>query len=207
MDAAGSAALVFVTAWSALIAAAQASQGDTVLIIGAGGGVGGAAVQVAKSRGAKVIGAVRSDEESARAHQSGADQIINTASTDVVKGVASLTNGRGASIVFDTSGHMFAQCVEAASMEGRISVITAPADGQATFNLRNLYRKELRVRGVDTRRLDAVASAKILAQIRPGFESGKFKYEPGQSRPLAAAGEAYEQAGRGAGRFYLRPND
>jgi NADPH:quinone reductase-like Zn-dependent oxidoreductase len=183
------------------------SQGDTVLIIGAGGGVGAAAVQVAKSRGAKVIGAVRTDEESARARQSGADQIINTGAADVVKGVASLTNGLGANIVFDTSGHMFAEAIEAASMEGRISVITAPADGQVTFNLRSLYRKELRVRGVDTRRLDAVASAKILAQISPRFEAGKFKFKPGEPRPLSAASEAYAQAARGAARFCLRPND
>ena len=207
MDAAGSAPLVYVTAWSALVTAADVAQGDTVLIIGASGGVGSAAVQIAKSRGATVIGGVRSDQGSARARENGADEIINTASADLVKAVESLTKGRGADIVFDTSGHVFAQGLEAAAMQGRIPVITAPADGQATFNLRSLYRKELRVRGLDTRRLDAVASAKVLAQILPGFESGKFKSKPDQPRPLGAASEAYEQAARGAGRFYLRPND
>jgi NADPH:quinone reductase-like Zn-dependent oxidoreductase len=207
MDAAGSAGLVFVTAWSALVTAADVSKDDTVLIIGASGGVGSAAVQIAKARGATVIGAVRSDQDSASARENGADQIINTTSADWVGEVLSMTKGRGADVVFDTSGRMFSQSVEAAAMAGRIAVITAPGDGQTTFNLRSVYRKELRVIGVDTRRLDVVACAKLLAQIRPGFESGKYQLKPGQSRPLAAAAEAYEQTGRGAGRFYLRPGE
>src|SRR5271155_3051334 len=53
MDAAGSAGLVFVTAWSALVRATATTQGDTVLVIGAAGGVGAAAIQIAKARGAR----------------------------------------------------------------------------------------------------------------------------------------------------------
>ncbi len=207
MDAAGSAGVVFVTAWSTMIIAAGVSEGDWVLVIGATGGVGSAAVQVAKARGAKVIGAVRSDEDFGGARENGADEVINTGSGNLIDAVRAVTDGRGADVVFDTSGVMFAESVEAAAMEGRITVIVAPADGKSTLNLRSLYRKELRVRGVDTRRLDVVASAKILAEMRSGFESGKFRVDPGQSRPLAGASEAYEQVARGRGRFYLRPND
>lgn len=207
MDAAGSAPLVFVTAWSALVSAAAVRQGEKVLIIGAAGGVGSAAVQVAKSRGAGVIAAVRSDEEAARARQNGAEQIINTASADLNQAVSEFTSGRGADVSFDTSGHMFAQCVEAAAQGGRIAVITAPPDDKATFNLRTVYRKELRISGVDTRRLDVVACAKVLSQMRGGLDAGKFKWEPGESRPLAAAAEAYDLTERGKGRFFLRPNE
>ena len=207
MDAAGSAGLVFVTAWSALISAADVGQADTVLIVGASGGVGSAAVQVAKSRGATVIGAVRSELDSGRARQNGADQIINTTAADLIDAVKSITQGHGADVVFDTSGQMFAQVVEAAAQSGRIAVITAPRDGQSTFNLRTLYRKELRISGVDTRRLNVVACATLLGQMRGGFDAGKFKWEPGQSRPLAAADEAYDLAAHGKGRFFLRPNE
>jgi NADPH:quinone reductase-like Zn-dependent oxidoreductase len=207
MDAAGSAGLVFVTAWSTLVSAAGVGQRDTVLIVGASGGVGSAAVQVAKSRGATVIGAVRSEQDSDRARQNGADQIVNTSSADLDDAVQSITQGRGADVVFDTTGQMFAQCVEAAAMEARIAVITAPKDGQATFNLRTVYRKELRISGVDTRRLDVVACATLLGQMRGGFDAAKFKWEPGESRPLAAAAEAYDLAARGKGRFFLRPNE
>jgi len=207
MDAAGSAGLIFVTAWSALIGAAGVSANDTVLVIGATGGVGSAAVQIAKSRGAKVIGAVRSDELAARARENGADEIINSSRENLAEAALSMTQGGGADVVFDTSGLMFAQGIEAAALHGRVCVIAAPADGQSTFNLRGLYRKELRVYGVDTRRLDVVACAKLLAEMRPGFESGKFKVNPGQSRPLAAASEAYGQTAGGMGRFFLRPDN
>jgi NADPH:quinone reductase-like Zn-dependent oxidoreductase len=206
MDAAGSAGLVFVTAFSALIAAANVGPRDTVLIVGAGGGVGSAAVQIAKSRGAKVIGAVRSDPESASARQNGADQVIDTTSANLSDAIGSFTQGRGADVAFDTSGQMFAQCVDAAAMEGRIAVITAPADGTATFNLRNIYRKELRVRGVDTRRLDVVACAKLLQEMKSDFENGKFRYQPGEARPLDQAAEAYADMERGKGRVFLQPN-
>jgi NADPH2:quinone reductase len=207
MDAAGSAGLTFVTAWSAMISAADVSQNDTVLIIGASGGVGSAAVRIAKERGAKVIGAVISDEDAPSARENGADEIINTSAVNLSDAVRSITKGSGANVLFDTSGHMFAESVEAAAMEGRICVITAPADGKATFNLRSVYRKELRILGVDTRRQGAVVCAKLLAQMRSGFESGKFKAIAGKPFALAAAADAYEQAARDAGRFYLRPND
>jgi NADPH:quinone reductase-like Zn-dependent oxidoreductase len=207
MDAAGSAGLIFVTAWSALIVAAEVSRNDTVLVIGASGGVGSAAVQIAKSRGARVIGAIRSDEDSTRARENGADETINTGTQNLAEATRAITNGAGATVVFDTSGLMFPESIEAAAPNGRVSIISAPADGKSTFNLRSVYRKELRVLGVDTRPLDAVACAKLLAEMQPGFESGKFKATPGQSRPLSAAAEAYDQTAHGNGRFYLRPND
>jgi NADPH:quinone reductase-like Zn-dependent oxidoreductase len=207
MDAAGSAGLVFVTAWSAIINAAGTTEGDTVLVIGASGGVGSAAVQIAKARGAKVIGAVRGEEDFTSARENGADKTINTSSQNLADSVRTMTEGRGADVVFDTSGFMFAEAVDAAALEGRIPVITAPADGKSTFNLRSLYRKELRVRGVDTRHLDAVACARLLALMRSDFQAGRFRVTAGQSRPLAAASEAYERAAGGREHFYFRPNN
>lgn len=207
MDAAGSAGVVFVTAWSAMITAADVAKGDTILVIGASGGVGSAAIQIAKSRGAKVIGAIRSDEESPRARANGADEIINTGSQKLTDALQKITQGAGADVVFDTTGQMFAETIDAAALNGRIAVITAPTDGKSTFNLRNVYRKQLRIQGVDTRQMDVVASAKLLAQMRPGFESGTFKATPGQPRPLSSASDAYDQSAHGKGRFYLRPND
>jgi NADPH:quinone reductase len=212
MDEAGSAGLVFVTAWLALVGAAAVSQSDTALIIGASGGVGTAAVQIAKAFGAKVIGAVLSDQDAWHARENGADEVINTGTGNLAMGnltqaIGTITQGHGADVVFDTSGGVFAESIEAAAPKGRICVISAPGDGKVTFNLRSLYRKELRVAGVDTRPLDAVVCAKLLEQMRPSFESGKFRISPGQPFPLAAAAEAYEQAARGEGRVYFRPAD
>jgi NADPH2:quinone reductase len=206
MEAAATAGLVFVTAWAAMKTAAGVSSGETALIVGAAGGVGSAAVQIAKAAGARVIGVVRSDDDFPTARQNGADEVINARSSNIVEAVRSITKERGADVVFDTSGMMFAECVEIAAMGARIPVITAPADGKASFNLRNVYRKEIRVLGVDTRRLDAVASAKLLTQMAANFESGQFRAKPGKPLPLSAAVEAYEQAARGGGRIVLEPD-
>jgi threonine dehydrogenase-like Zn-dependent dehydrogenase len=116
-----------------------------------------------------------------------------------------MTGGRGANVVFDTSGMMFADAIEAAAHGGRIPVISASADGTASFNLRNLYRKELRVTGIDTRRLDVVACAHLLAAMAQYFKSGQFKVQPGQPHRLDEAVEAYTQVANGC-KGLLRPN-
>jgi NADPH2:quinone reductase len=204
MESAGNAGLTFVTAWSAMIVAARISPGETAVIIGAAGGVGSAAVQIAKSFGARVIGAVRSDAEFSAVRQNGADETIN--SQNVIEAVKSLTSGKGPAVVFDTTGAMFPESIDIAGMGGRIPIISAPHDGKATFNLRNLYRKVLQVYGVDTRALDAVASAKLLAQMSPKFESGQFRASPAKAMPLSKGIEAYEEASRGSQRIVLRPD-
>jgi NADPH:quinone reductase-like Zn-dependent oxidoreductase len=206
MEAAGSAGVTFVTAWLAMVSSAAVAAGDVAVIIGAAGGVGSASVQIAKSRGAKVIGVVRSDDDVAAARESGADDVINSKSVNFFEAIQSLTNYRGADIVFDTSGMMFAEAVEVAAERGRIPVITAPRDGMATFNLRNVYRKNLRIVGVDSRPLDVVACANLLAELAPGFEAGRFTVKPRRTFPLGSAIEAYEQAAKGGARITLRPD-
>jgi NADPH2:quinone reductase len=206
MEAAGSSGVTFVTAWSAMVVAASVSKGETALIIGAAGGVGSAAVQIAKARGARVIGGVCSDGDFAQVRAMGADEVINTGTANFVDAVRSLTAGPGVNVVFDTSGVMFAEAVNTAAVGGRILVISSPRDGKATFNLRNLYRNELRILGVDTRKLDVVASAKLLTEMASGFASRAFNAKPCQPRPLAEAAQAYDEAAHGGVRIVLRPD-
>src|ERR1039458_2642435 len=139
--------------------------------MGATGGTGSAAIQIAKAHGARVVGVVRSDDDFPTVRQDGADEVVNARSVNVIEAVRSITKDRGAEVVFDASGMMFAEAVEVAAMNGRIPVIAAPADGKTSFNLRSLYRKVIRVQGIDTLRLDAVACARLLAQMAPSFES------------------------------------
>jgi len=204
VDAAGSIGLTYVTAWSALMTAADMAPQDWVLVIGAGGGVGSAAVQIAKWRGAKIIGAVRSQEHIATARDSGAKEIIDSSTQKLPDAVRALTGGRGADIVFDTSGLMFPESIESAAQKGRVAIISAPADGEAKFNLRSVYRKELRIIGVDTRRLDVIESGKLLVKMASGFESGAFRANVGHGFPLEEAGKAYEMVDTGLGRAFLR---
>ncbi|HEY1922663.1 MAG TPA: zinc-binding alcohol dehydrogenase family protein [Tepidisphaeraceae bacterium] len=205
MEAAGSAGLTFVTAWSAMVTAAEISSGETAVIIGAAGGVGSAAVQIAKSRGARVIAIVRSDNDFPDARQNGAAEVINSSSVKIVEAVQSITNKRGANVVFDTSGMMFPEAVEIACADGRIPIISAPPDGKTTINLRTIYRKTQRIIGVDTRSMDATACARILAQMTPDFAAGRLTAKPSQSFPLTDAIAAYEQAARGS-RVVLLPS-
>jgi NADPH:quinone reductase-like Zn-dependent oxidoreductase len=206
MEAAGASGLSYVTAWEAIVTTARVTSGETVVVFGATGGTGSAAVQSAKSCGARVIAVVRSDDDAPSVRQDGADEVLNSRAVNIVDTVRALTNGRGAEVVFDGSGVMFAESIEIAAMDGRLPIIAAPPDGKATFNLRGLYRKVLRVDGIDTLRLDAVACAKLLAGMSAQFEAGQFKAKAGKPMPLSAAAEAYSQAAHGGGRIVLRPD-
>lgn len=193
VEAAGSSGLTFVTAWSALVSSASLAAGETVLILGASGGVGSAAVQIASHLGARVIAAVRGP---AQAEQVGAFHpaaIVQTGNENFAAQVRELSGRDGADVVFDTTGHLFAQAIEAAAHAARVCVISAPPDGTVQFNLRSLYRKELRVLGEDTRRLDVVACARLLASMNPQFESGKLRAASPEIFPLDQAGAAYRK--------------
>ena len=102
---------------------------------------------------------------------------------------------------------MFAQAVEVAAQRGRVPVIASPADGNATFGLRTLYRKELRVLGVNTGFLDSTACAALLTEMSPWFDSGRFRVHPGQPCPLSDAADAYLRVAAGNARVVLRPGD
>jgi NADPH:quinone reductase len=206
MEAAGAAGVTFVTAWTAMVTVSGVKAGETAAIVGAGGGVGSAALQIAKAKGSRVIGIVRSEEDAGLVERLGADHVINSKATNTVNAVREFTDNRGADITFDTSGLLLEETVQMAAMDGRIPVITAPKDGMITFNLRSLYRKSLRVQGLDTLRLQAVDCAALLQQMTPFFQSGQFSVPAVESRPLADAIDAYTQASHGGRRIVLRPN-
>lgn len=206
MEAAGSGGLTLVTAWMALVSQARVGARDRVLIAGAAGGVGSAAMQIARYFGAEVIAAVRRREQAEEARELGAAKTIDTSSASWVSEVRAQTEQRGADVVFDTTGHLFAESIEAAAMGGRVCVISAPADSMVNFNLRSLYRKQLRVLGTDSRHLDVIACAKLLAEVAAGIENGQLLLEAPKCFPLERAPEAYAQLAQGRGRFCLRPN-
>ena len=91
--------------------------------------------------------------------------MINSKSGGLLEAIQGMTGGKGAAVVFDGSGMLFGDAVEAAALDGRLPVVAASPDGLATFSLRSLYRKRLRVQGIDTLRIDAVGCAKLLAQL------------------------------------------
>lgn len=101
--------LTYGTSYHALKDRAQLQAGETLLVLGASGGVGLAAVQLGKAMGARVIAAASSDAKLAVCRQSGADEVINYATEDLRARVKALTNGRGIDVVYDPVGGPYSE--------------------------------------------------------------------------------------------------
>ena len=112
------------TAHFALTRRGNLKQGETLLVLGAAGGVGLAAIEVGKFLGARVIAAASSAEKLAVARAHGADETVNYAAGSLRDEVHAHTGGKGVDVVFDpVGGQAFAQCVRCIGWEGRILVI------------------------------------------------------------------------------------
>ena len=158
----------FIAAWCGVVEAAQLQAGETVVIIGLGG-VGGAAAQIARRIGARVIGVTRGGS----AHPS-IDVPVNSGKEDAVARVRELSGG-GAAVVFDTvGGSMFETAVHMLAVRGRLVEISATDRRDVTFNLADFYHNESRLVGVDTLKRDLAASAELMEALRPGFEDRSY---------------------------------
>lgn len=112
------------TSYHALKQGAGLKKGETVLVLGAAGGVGYAAVELAKALGATVIAAASSDEKLQFAKQAGADELVNYASGSLKESVKALTDGKGVDVVYDpVGGELAEQALRATDWHGRYLVI------------------------------------------------------------------------------------
>jgi len=207
MEQAGSVGVPFVTAWCGLMDAAQLTAHDTVLVIGAAGAVGSATVQIANWKGARVIGVVRQDAQADTVRNLGADVVLTAAGEDLPAQVQAATEGRGANVIVDTvGGAMLEPCLQSLAPLGRLVEITAP-ERRAEFDLRDFYRRELRLLGVNTLARDSAACGRILQALAAGFETGALHPPPIAARyGLNQAREAYEQVADGtSGKVVLVP--
>lgn len=209
IEQAGSIGLTYVTAWLCLNAA-QLTVKDTVLAIGATGGVGSAVIQIAKWQRARVLGTVRRASDRPLAAQSHPDVILNLEDTTLNEAVLHATDGQGVNIIVDTvGGAMVEPCLQSLSLQGRLVEISAPAkERRVSFDLINFYHRQSHLMGVDSRSVDATACAQILATLTPGFESNAL-YPIGEVNlyPLSAVVAAYKRVlnRSGSGRVVLTP--
>jgi NADPH2:quinone reductase len=193
LEQAGSIGVPFVTAWLALVHAAAIRAGETILIVGASGSVGSAATQIAKWKGARVIGADRRQPAKPLA-----DESIDTSAEDLSESVLRLTGGNGADVAFDTvGGSMFEPCLKGLRRGGRQVEISSAGDRRVSFDLIDFYHQELTLHGVDSLKWELESSADILDQLTPGFDSGALTPPVTQSYSLAQAKEAYETLAAG----------
>ena len=208
-DQAASVGVNFMAAWRGLVDGADLRAGETVLVIGSGGGVGNAGVQIAKRLGAKIIGVDRDRPRPGAA-------IIVAGLSLVAEGAAipaavrEATGGVGADAVLDcVGGVMFGHALQCLALRGRLLEMSATGAREVTFNLAEFYHNESRLIGVDTLKLDLIASAGVLEALAPGFETGDYRPAPiSRHLPLEQAVTAYQAVADGErGRVVLRPRD
>jgi NADPH2:quinone reductase len=198
--------VTFVTAWCAL-EYAQLSKADTIAVFGANGGVGGAAIQIAKQMGARVIG-IHRDKAGLTSAAKLADVLIDSRDPEMGSQLRAHTAGRGADVIFNAAGGpVFGIALDLLAHRGRQVEITSPAERRVTLDLVNFYHNESQLLGLDTLKRDLSASARILKELRRGFDSGIYQ-APIVSKTfvLADAQEAYELVEKGErGRVVLMP--
>ncbi len=136
--------LVFQTAWHMLIARAQLQPGEDVLVLGAGSGVGTAAIQIAKFFGARVIATAGSDEKLQKARELGADHGINHKSQKIRDEVRRITNKRGVDVVFEHVGTAtWDDSLASLALAGRLVTCGATTGYDAKIDLRFLFSRQL----------------------------------------------------------------
>jgi NADPH:quinone reductase-like Zn-dependent oxidoreductase len=178
---------VTMTAWQMLVDRAAIQQGETVLVIAAGSGVGTAAIQIAKLWGARVIATASTDAKLAAARALGADDTINHASADIAAEVKKLTGRRGADIVVDHVGAAtFEKSVLACAKGGRIVVCGATAGYEPVLNLRHVFWRQLSVLG------STMASKSRLFQLIQLFGAGRLRSVVDRVLPLAEVAAAHK---------------
>jgi NADPH:quinone reductase len=196
----------YVAAWCG-IDAAGLKAGETMVLIGAGGGVGGAAAQIAKRIGARVIGVdKRMPHPDASIHTVAEKLMI--APKDLPAEIREVTAGKGADVVFDlVGGVMFGDAICSLALRGRLVEISATGKREVSFDLPDFYHNESRLFGVDTLKRDLVMSAEVLDALAPGFIAGDYGAAPiTETYGLAQAQEAYRKvAGGSTGRIVLQP--
>jgi 2-desacetyl-2-hydroxyethyl bacteriochlorophyllide A dehydrogenase len=158
--------LVSVTAMHMLVALGGLQPGEDVLIMGAGSGVGSAAVQLAKLFGARVVTTVGAQEKIAKAKELGADLVINHAQEPIAARIKDFTGGRGVDVVIEHIGPaVWNQCVQSLAKGGRLITCGATTGGEVSLDLRHVYSRQLTIRGsyMGTR-AELVRAAQLMGQ-------------------------------------------
>ena len=188
----------FLIAWLGLVRDAAAQAGETVVVVGASGHVGGAVTQLARARGCRVIGASRGARV-ASSNGAMVDEWVD-ANGDFAADVRTLTGGKGAAVVFDAVGGVtFERSCRSLARRGRLVAVSSTGLRRVELDLVEFYHHELRLIGADSRPLAVGAAAEILSSLVPAFEQGTLRPPTvAQQFPLAKAIDAYRLVASGA---------
>ncbi|MDE2145238.1 MAG: NADPH:quinone oxidoreductase family protein [Burkholderiales bacterium] len=192
-------AFTYGTSHHALMDRGQLQPGETVLVLGAAGGVGTAALQIAKAAGARVIAAASSDEKCALCRELGADATLNYTTQNVRDTLKALTEGRGPDIVYDPVGGDLAEPVfRSIAWRGRYLVVGFAGGAIPALPWNLALLKGASVVGVfwgDFVRREPQAFAAGLAQLSQWYAQGRVKPVIDQQLPMSEIRAAYARMG------------
>ena len=191
--------MIYATSHHALIDRAQLKAGETVLVLGAAGGVGTSAIQIAKAVGARVIAAASTDEKCALCTSIGADATINYSRENMRDAIKALTDGKGPDVIYDPVGGDFAEpAFRSIAWRGRYLVVgfaSGPIPA-LPFNLALL--KGASIVGVfwgDFSRREPQANAAMMAELAQWYGQGKIKPVIDSTMPMKDLKAAYAHMG------------
>jgi NADPH:quinone reductase-like Zn-dependent oxidoreductase len=177
--------LSFLTAWHMLVHRAQLRAGEDVLVLGAGSGVGQAAIQVAALHGARVFATAGTDEKLARARSLGASDGVNHTTGDVPAAVRQFTGGRGVDVVVEHVGTAtWDRSLRSLARAGRLVTCGATTGHDARIDLRFLFSRQLSLVG------SYMGRKADLLRAAPFFFSGRLVPVVDRTYPLHEAAEA-----------------
>ncbi len=191
--------MTYGTTHHALLDRAQLKTGETLLVLGAAGGVGTAAIQIGKIVGAHVIAAASSDEKCEFCKSLGADATINYTTGNIRDELKKLTDGKGPDVVYDPVGGDLAEPVfRSIAWRGRYLVVGFAQGGIPALPLNLALLKGASIVGVfwgDFARREPKANAMALAELARWYGEGKIKPVIDQRLPMKELPAAYARMG------------
>jgi NADPH:quinone reductase-like Zn-dependent oxidoreductase len=178
--------LVFMTAWQMIVEKAKVRPGETVVVMGAGSGVGTAAVQIAHLHGARVIAVSSRREKLEKVRSLGADEGIDLSTSDLREEIRRLTGKRGADVVIEHVGKAtFESSLLSLARGGRLVTCGATTGPDVSLSLRHLFFKNLSVLG------STMGSRAVFFPLFAHIEAGRLRPVVDRVMPLAEAAEAH----------------
>lgn len=182
----------YATAYRALFQRAKALPGETVLIHGGSGGVGTAAIQLARNAGMVVIATAGTDEGIELTKKLGAHHVLNHRKADYLAEIPKITNGRGVNVVLEMLANVnLNKDLTVLAFGGRVAVIGNR--GPVEINAREAMRRDADIRGVMLANVFPDERAQIFAALDAGFSNGTLVPMVGKKFALADAAKAHDE--------------
>lgn len=191
--------MIYATSHHALLDRGQLKAGETVLVLGAAGGVGMAAIQIARIAGARVIAAASTDEKCAFCKAQGADETINYATEDLRERLKQLTDGKGPDVIYDPVGGAYTELAfRSIAWRGRHLVIGFAAGEIPAIRINLALVKGASLVGVfwgDFARREPQANAAMMQELATWYAQGRIKPRIDRQMLMSELKAAYARMG------------